>query len=68
MMNTDNGRKAEYWPLKEYEMSERVMRTNESRTRIEPIFDASGALKRHVLYKKDAARQEQSGDTAPKKE
>ena len=67
-MNTDNERKASYWPVEEYEMSERVMRANESRTRIEPIFDASGALKRHVLYKKDATRQEQSGDTAPKKE
>jgi hypothetical protein len=67
-MNTDNGRKAASWSPKEFEMSERVMRANESRTRIEPIFDASGALKRHVLHKKDATRPEQSGDAAPKKE
>lgn len=67
-MNTGNERKAAYRPLEEYEMSERVMLANESRIRIEPIFDASGALKRHVLHKNDAARQEQGGDIAPKKE
>ena len=67
-MNTDNGRKPASWSPKEFEMSERVMLANESRIRIEPIFDASGALKRHVLHKNDAARQEQGGDIAPKKE
>lgn len=68
-MNTDNeGKAAPQRPPKEYEMPETVSRGTDSRTRVEPIFDASGALRRHVLHKKDAVGPEQSGDTAPKKE
>lgn len=40
----------------ESEMQQHTSQTTETRRRVEPIFDASGSLKRHVMSKIDEIR------------
>jgi len=49
----------------EFEMQQRTSRTTGTGTgrRIEPIFDASGSLKRHVMSKIDDARLHRTPET-----
>ncbi len=51
----------------ECQMTESALQVLESLCRNEPIFDASGTLKRHVLTKLEAERVERSEDDAPAK-
>ena len=43
---------------KEYQMTETFSQRTEGPQRVEPIFDASGSLKRHVMSKLDAEHSE----------
>jgi hypothetical protein len=47
----------------EFEMQQRTLRTTGTGRRIEPIFDASGSLKRHVMSKIDDARLHRTPET-----
>jgi len=42
----------------EWQMPETAMQMTEARRRVEPILDASGTLRRHVLSKLDEAHTE----------
>ncbi len=44
-------------------MQQRTLRTTGTGRRIEPIFDASGSLKRHVMSKIDDARLHRTPET-----
>lgn len=47
----------------EWQMPETFFHAREDQRRVEPIFDASGSLKRHILSKLDAEHTEKP-DTA----
>lgn len=44
-------------------MQQRMSQTTGTSRRIEPIFDASGALKRHAMSKADDARLHKTPET-----
>lgn len=46
----------------ELQMPEMLSRTTETKRRVEPILDASGTLRRHVLSKLEEARTSSSAD------
>ena len=47
----------------EFQMPDHIPRSNGGGRRIEPIFDASGTLRRHALSRSDtAARKTETGD------